>query len=81
MILDELKKFDSNMKGETPMDPTLALITFIIELIAKYGVPATIQIIQTWQMESDPTIEDIMALRALVPDGASYFPKEEPEPA
>jgi len=36
----------------------LAFAQMIIELLAKYGVPAAIQIIKAWQVD-DPTYADI----------------------
>lgn len=44
----------------------------ILELLAKYGVPAVIQIIKAWQID-DPTFADIDALKNAVPPGSSYF--------
>jgi len=56
------------------MDPTLLFILSIVELLGKYGLPAVIQIIQTWRVDKEPTLEDIAALRAMVPPFDSYFP-------
>jgi len=65
------------------MSPELALVAFIVELIAKYGIPAAIEIIQTWKLEGEPTLEDIMELKKMVPDTDTYFEEkieaEEPE--
>lgn len=50
----------------------LAFIAMILELLAKYGVPAAIQIIKAWEID-DPTYADIEALKKAVPPGATYF--------
>jgi len=55
------------------MDPTLLFILSIVELLGKYGLPAVIQIIQTWRVDKEPTLEDIAALRAMVPPFDSIF--------
>ena len=52
------------------------LITTIGELILKYGVPAALQILKEWEV-SDPTLEDIMALRDRVPKPETFFEKPE----
>lgn len=56
------------------MDPTLLFILSVVELLGKYGLPAVIKIIQTWQVDKEPTLDDIIALRAMVPPFDSYFP-------
>ena len=49
-----------------------ALILAVIELVLKYGVPATIQIIRAFDVD-DPTLEDIQALARRVPEPEKYF--------
>ena len=53
------------------------LLMAVAILIIKYGVPATIAIIKEWDVDN-PTIEDIKALKEMVPPPETYF--EEPEP-
>ena len=53
----------------------LAFAQMIIELLAKYGVPAVIQIVKAWQID-DPTYADIEALKNAVPPGSTYFIKK-----
>jgi len=50
----------------------LAFASMIIELLANYGVPAVIQIINAWGID-DPTFADIEALKNAVPPGSTYF--------
>lgn len=51
----------------------LTIITAIIELIQKYGVPAAIRVINDWNMEN-PTPEDFKALIDRLPDDPEdYF--------
>jgi len=44
------------------MDPTVMAILAVTELIGKYGVPAALQIITTWDVE-EPTVDDWEALK------------------
>ena len=57
------------------MDPaTIALITAIVEMMLKYGAPAVISAIQTWQ--KDPatiTAQDIKDLCSAIPEPESFF--------
>lgn len=63
------------------MDKTLTLIITIIELIGKYGYPAALKIIRAWEYDGEePTIEEILALKAMVPPAESYFEEEKEEP-
>jgi len=50
----------------------LGIISTIVALIQKYGVPAALQIINDWQVDN-PTIEDFEALRDRVKDPETYF--------
>ena len=52
----------------------LAFAQMVIELLAKYGVPAVIQIVKAWDID-DPTFADIEALKLAVPPGDTYFIK------
>jgi len=54
----------------------LALVATISELILKYGVPAALQILKEWEV-TDPTLDDIAALRNRVPKPETYFEKPE----
>jgi len=45
----------------------LIFINTILELIIKYGLPATVQIIKIWQVEGDITKEDIEKLKNIKP--------------
>ena len=51
----------------------IALITAIIDLMLKYGVPAAMEIYNAWDKKDDPTTEDIEALRLMVPRPETYF--------
>lgn len=55
------------------MDPSLVLITSIIQLISKYGLPLAMDIVKTWNTSDEPTIEEIHELRNRVPRPESYF--------
>jgi hypothetical protein len=52
---------------------TLAFIVTMIELVAKYGVPTALSIIQAFKVEN-PTLDDIEALRNRVPPPETYLP-------
>ena len=56
------------------MDPNLAFILAIIELVAKYGVPGVIDIIEGWGVKN-PTLEQIQELKNRVPHPDSYDAK------
>jgi len=56
------------------MDKNLMFIIAILELLVKYGLPAVIQIIQTWGIKGEPTLEDIERLKSMVSPFDSYFP-------
>ncbi|MBW1778617.1 MAG: hypothetical protein JRJ54_13640 [Deltaproteobacteria bacterium] len=60
----------------------VALITAIIELIAKYGIPAAMDIIRTWRDENpgEITVEMVEALRMRVPHPDVYFDGAEGDP-
>ena len=60
------------------MDPTLLFILSMTELVTKYGLPAALDIMHTWQHGEEPTIEEIQELRNRVPNPESYFEKNEP---
>jgi len=51
----------------------IALITTIIDLMLKYGVPAAMEIYNQWDKKDEPTIEDIEALKLMVPRPETYF--------
>lgn len=60
------------------MDPvTVAFIVTVIELVAKYGVPAALSIINSLKVEN-PTLADIEALRLRVPPPEFYLPPAPP---
>ena len=42
-------------------------------LVAKYGIPAAIQIIAVWKSEKEPTLEDIAKLKEMVPKPETDF--------
>jgi hypothetical protein len=42
------------------------------ELILKYGLPATVELIRTWKSKN-PTIADIEELKGMVPPPDTYF--------
>ena len=46
---------------------TIQFISTITELVFKYGVPAVINIIKTWQIDGEPTLEDLFVLKNKVP--------------
>jgi len=51
----------------------LVIISAIVELIQKYGVPAAMRVINDWHVE-DPTPEDFKALIDRLPeDPEDYF--------
>ena len=60
------------------MGVELAFVVTIVELVAKYGVPAALQIIQAFKVEN-PTLEDIEALRKRVQDPSVYLPGRPPQ--
>ena len=49
------------------------LIKLIVDMIGKYGIPAAMKLIQSWQMADEPTAEDIRALAAKMPEPESFF--------
>jgi hypothetical protein len=53
------------------VDPKIAAILAITELIAKYGVPTALQLITAWEVE-DPTVADWDGLRLKAAE--EYFP-------
>lgn len=50
----------------------LEFINSILQLLINYGIPATLNIIRTWD-KKNPTIEEIEALRDMVPHPGYYF--------
>ena len=50
----------------------LALAVAFAQLLLKYGVPATLQIMRDWQV-TNPTLEDIEELKKRVPRPETYF--------
>ncbi|MFA7000272.1 MAG: hypothetical protein WC241_04120 [Candidatus Paceibacterota bacterium] len=48
------------------MDAKWAFIAMVGELVLKYGVPAAMQIVGQWKLDHEPTLEEIMALKAQV---------------
>jgi len=56
----------------------LTTLLTIGQLIAKYGVPAAVSIIGAWQIEGEPTREDIDRLKNMVPRPESYFKSGQP---
>ena len=55
------------------MSVELAFLLAIAEKVLKYGVPATIQLVRSWNVEN-PTEEDIQALRLKRPE--AYFDEQ-----
>lgn len=49
------------------------MVAQITNLIVTRGIPAAMEIMQTWQMDREPTMEEIRALPGLVPPGETYF--------
>lgn len=47
-------------------------IAAIADLVVRHGVPAALRIIRAWPVK-EPTVEDIRALREMVPPPESYF--------
>lgn len=58
--------------AEDKTQATLEFIAVILELAAKYGVPAVLSIIKLWNV-SDPSLEDIRKLKTLVKPPELYF--------
>ena len=54
----------------------LEFINSILQLLINYGLPAALNIIKTWDKDN-PTLEDIEALRDMVPPPDHYFEKDE----
>jgi hypothetical protein len=55
------------------MDSKKVEFTLVItEMILKYGVPAAVQAVQSFST-TDPSIEEIRALKLLVKDPKHYF--------
>ena len=46
------------------------------ELVLKYGIGAAVQIIATWTVSGEPTLEDIEKLKEMVPPPESYFEED-----
>ena len=42
-------------------------------LVLKYGIGAAVQILQEWQTDGEPTLEDIEKLKDMVPKPETYF--------
>ena len=47
--------------------------SLVLELILKYGLPAAMRIIDTWQSSTEPTAAEIAALRDRVPKPEAFF--------
>jgi hypothetical protein len=45
-------------------------------LVVKYGISGAIQILAVWKTEGEPTLEDIRALKEMVPKPETYFEEE-----
>ena len=56
------------------MGPELALLMAIGKLILEHGIPAAMNILRLWNVD-DPTMEDIEALKSMVPPTSTYFQK------
>ena len=54
----------------------LTTLLAIGEIIAKFGVPMALSILETWDINGEPTLEDITRLRAMVPEPKTYFKDE-----
>ena len=54
------------------MGPELAMVVAIATLIIKHGIPAALNILRNWNVD-DPTMEDIEALKIMVPPTSTYF--------
>jgi hypothetical protein len=55
----------------------LALIQLIVELIAKYGVPAYSKIVEAWDVKDEELLAKIQALKGTLPEPESFFEEEE----
>jgi hypothetical protein len=51
----------------------LNLVMTISEMILNHGIPMALQLIKDWNIEGEPTLEDILALKQRVPKPSSYF--------
>ena len=67
-------QLNSTVQGTDNMTPELAIIITVINLIAQYGVPAAVKILNDWNVP-EPTVEDFLALNQYVKDPESYFNK------
>ena len=54
------------------MSPELALVMAIGKLIIEHGIPAALNILRLWNVD-DPSLEDIEALKRMVPPTSTYF--------
>jgi hypothetical protein len=59
------------------MDPaTLAIIGQVAQVITQVGIPAVRQILDTFDKEGDPTMEEIEALGNSMVKPADFFKKD-----
>jgi len=54
------------------MSTELALLMAIGKLIIEHGIPAALNILRLWSVD-DPSLEDIEALKSMVPPTSTYF--------
>jgi len=53
----------------------LTLVLTISELILRHGIPMAMQLVKDWNIEGEPTLEDILELKNRVPKPSTYFEK------
>jgi len=61
------------LETKTDKEMELTLVLTITELILKHGVPMAINLIKDWNIEGEPTLEDILELKNRVPKPSTYF--------
>lgn len=52
------------------------LIGVVTKLVLEKGIPTALEIIKTWEVSQDPTVDEILALSSLNTDwGPDFTPK------
>lgn len=74
--LQETNRLLSEIKDDKKIDldpVTATFIITIIEMALRHGVPWVIDIIKTWTMDEEVTVEKIVELKTIMKDPSSYF--------
>lgn len=54
----------------------VAVIMGILNLAAKYGIPAVQDMLETWNRDEPLTLEDVQSMEQRFKDPSSYFKKD-----